>query len=98
MSGVRQVTVGPEDADQRLDRWLRRLHPHVPQGHIERMCRKGEIRIDGARARAATRLAAGQTVRELRIAEVIRQDVTIEDGRVSGFRVRLGISFKYSKE
>jgi flavin-binding protein dodecin len=42
--------------------------------------------------------AAGQTVRELRIAEVIRQDVTIEDGKVSGFRVRLGISFKYSKE
>jgi flavin-binding protein dodecin len=41
---------------------------------------------------------AGQSVRELRIAEVLRQDVTIEDGKVSGFRVRLGISFKYSKE
>ena len=42
--------------------------------------------------------AAGQSVRELRIAEVVRQDVTIEDGKVSGFRVRLGISFKYSKD
>lgn len=42
--------------------------------------------------------AAGETVRELRIAEVVRQDVTIEDGKVSGFRVRLAISFKYSKE
>ena len=41
--------------------------------------------------------AAGQSVRELRIAEVVRQDVTIEDGKVSGFRVRLGISFKYDK-
>jgi flavin-binding protein dodecin len=41
--------------------------------------------------------AAGQTVRELRIAEVVREDVTIEDGKVSGFRVRLGISFKYDK-
>jgi flavin-binding protein dodecin len=40
----------------------------------------------------------GQSVRELRIAEVIRQDVTIEDGKVSGFRVRLGVSFKYDKE
>jgi flavin-binding protein dodecin len=40
---------------------------------------------------------AGQSVRELRIAEVIRQDVTIEDGKISGFRVRLGISFKYDK-
>ncbi len=41
---------------------------------------------------------AGESVRELRIAEVIRQDVTIEDGKVSGFRVRLGISFKYEKD
>jgi flavin-binding protein dodecin len=39
----------------------------------------------------------GQSVRDLRIAEVVRQDVTIEDGKVSGFRVRLGVSFKYEK-
>jgi flavin-binding protein dodecin len=29
---------------------------------------------------------------------VIRQDVTIEDGKISGFRIRLGVSFKYEKE
>ena len=63
MSGVRQVTVGAEEADQRLDRWLRRLHPQVQQGRIERMCRRGEIRVDGGRVTAATRLGAGQTVR-----------------------------------
>ena len=40
---------------------------------------------------------AGESIRELRIAEVVRQDVTIENGKVSGFRVRLGISFKYDK-
>jgi flavin-binding protein dodecin len=40
---------------------------------------------------------AGESVRELRIAEVLRQDVTIADGKVSEFRVRLGISFKYEK-
>ena len=39
-----------------------------------------------------------QSVRDLRIAEVVRQDVTIEDGKVSGFRVRLGVSFKYERE
>jgi flavin-binding protein dodecin len=38
---------------------------------------------------------AGRSVRDLRIAEVLRQDVTIENGSVTGFRVRLGISFKY---
>lgn len=38
---------------------------------------------------------AAKTVRDLRIAEVIRQDVTIENGAVVSYRVRLGISFKY---
>ena len=63
MIGVRQVTIGAEEADQRLDRWLRRLHPQFGQARIERMCRKGEIRVDGGRVRPATRLEAGQTVR-----------------------------------
>jgi 23S rRNA pseudouridine955/2504/2580 synthase len=63
VSGVRQVTIGAEEADQRLDRWLRRLYPQVNQGRIERMCRKGEIRVDGGRAKASTRLEAGQVVR-----------------------------------
>jgi flavin-binding protein dodecin len=38
---------------------------------------------------------AGKSVRDLRIAEVLRQDVTIENGGVVGFRIRLAISFKY---
>jgi flavin-binding protein dodecin len=47
-----------------------------------------------AAARTAVETAAA-TVRELRIAEVIRQDVTIENGQVTAYRVRLAISFKY---
>jgi dodecin len=39
-----------------------------------------------------------ESVRDLRIAEVVRQDVTIEDGKISGFRIRLGVSFKYERE
>jgi flavin-binding protein dodecin len=38
---------------------------------------------------------AGRTVRDLRVAEVVRQDLTIENGGVTSYRVRLGISFKY---
>jgi len=38
---------------------------------------------------------AGKTVRDLRIAEVVRQDVTIEDGKAAEYRVRLNVSFKY---
>jgi len=47
-----------------------------------------------AAARKAVETAA-KTVRDLRIAEVIRHDVTIENGGISSYRVRLGISFKY---
>jgi flavin-binding protein dodecin len=45
-------------------------------------------------ARNAVETAA-TSVRDLRIAEVVRQDVTIEDGKVATFRVRLNLSFKY---
>ena len=48
-------------------------------------------------ARAAVETAA-KTVRDLRIAEVLRQDLTIGDGGVVNFRVRLAISFKYGAE
>jgi flavin-binding protein dodecin len=47
-------------------------------------------------ARNAIDTAAG-TVRDLRIAEVVRQDVAIEDGKVKAFRVRLAISFKLER-
>ena len=47
-----------------------------------------------AAARSAVETAGG-SIRDLRIAEVIRQDLTIENGNVTTFRVRLGISFKY---
>jgi dodecin len=47
-----------------------------------------------AAARNAVETAA-KSVRDLRVAEVVRQDVTIENGQISGYRVRLGLSFKY---
>jgi dodecin len=45
-------------------------------------------------ARNAVETAA-RTVRDLRVAEATRFDVTIEDGKVAHYRVRLDISFKY---
>jgi flavin-binding protein dodecin len=47
-----------------------------------------------AAARTAVETAA-KTVRDLRIAEVLRQDVAIENGQIRSYRVRLAISFKY---
>ena len=47
-----------------------------------------------AAARTAVETAA-RTVRDLRVAEVEKLDVTIEDGRITSYRARLNISFKY---
>ena len=49
-----------------------------------------------AAARNAVETASG-TIRDLRIAEATRFDVSIQDGKVAEFRVRLDISFKYEK-
>jgi len=48
-------------------------------------------------ARSAVETAA-TSLRDLRIAEVTRLDVTIEDGKVSSYRARLNLSFKYEPE
>ncbi|SMX30986.1 RluA family pseudouridine synthase [Actibacterium lipolyticum] len=63
MSGVQMLEVTADEGDQRLDRWFRRRFPHIAQGRIEKMCRKGEIRVDGGRAKPATRVEQGQQVR-----------------------------------
>ena len=63
MSGVQTLTIGPGEPEQRLDRWVRKLFPHVSQGRIEKACRKGEIRVDGGRVKPSTRVAPGAEVR-----------------------------------
>ncbi len=63
MSGVQTLTVAQDEGEQRLDRWFRRHFPHVPQGRIEKLCRKGEIRVDGGRVKAASRVGPGMQVR-----------------------------------
>ena len=39
---------------------------------------------------------AGKTLRDLRVAEVVHQDLIIEDGKVEAFRTKLSVSFKYA--
>lgn len=47
---------------------------------------------DAAKNALAT---ASKTLEDLRIAEVVKQDVTVEKGKITSYRVRLNISFKY---
>jgi len=63
MSRVQIVTVEEGEGDQRLDRWMKRRFPQVSQIMIEKMCRKGDCRVEGGRVKPATRLEEGQQVR-----------------------------------
>jgi 23S rRNA pseudouridine955/2504/2580 synthase len=60
---VAMRTVADDEAEIRLDRWFRRHFPGLTQGAIQKLCRTGQVRVDGHRAEAATRLAPGQAVR-----------------------------------
>src|SRR5690606_14828581 len=63
MSGVQIVTIAEDDGEQRLDRWFRKHFPHISQIQVAKICRKGEVRLDGARVKPADRIVAGQTLR-----------------------------------
>lgn len=41
---------------------------------------------------------AGTSLRDLRVAEITRLDVTVENGKITSYRARLNVSFKYTKE
>ena len=61
--GVTTRAVLDDELDIRLDRWFRRHYPALTQGAIQKMCRTGQVRVDGRRVEGATRLAPGQSVR-----------------------------------
>jgi 23S rRNA pseudouridine955/2504/2580 synthase len=57
------IEVDGDDGEVRLDRWFRRHYPAVSHGRLEKMLRKGHVRVDGARVKAGHRLSPGQIVR-----------------------------------
>ena len=62
-SPVESRTVEAGENSMRLDRWFRSHYPDIPHSRLEKLLRNGQVRVDGGRAKASTRLAAGQTVR-----------------------------------
>ncbi len=60
---ARIQTVSADEADIRLDRWFRRQYPHLTQGALQKLCRTGQIRVDGRRVEPSSRLGPGQSVR-----------------------------------
>jgi len=68
---VRHVEVGPGESGQRLDNFLLRTLKGVPRSHIYRLLRRGEVRVNGGRAKPEQRLEPGDSVRlpPVRVAE-----------------------------
>src|SRR5215475_10100267 len=56
-------TIDADDDGIRMDRWFKRHYPQVTHVLLQKLLRKGEVRLDGKRADAGTRVAAGQSIR-----------------------------------
>ena len=63
MAGVEQKIVDTSEAGMRLDRWFKVHFPGLGFGHLQKLLRSGQVRVDGGRAKADTRLQANQMVR-----------------------------------
>lgn len=63
MSRVYHIEVSEDEDNQRLDRFLQKHLKGTPFGLLQKLMRKGQIRVDSKRVKASTRLEAGQSVR-----------------------------------
>ncbi|MEP9347614.1 RluA family pseudouridine synthase [Xanthobacter sp. KR7-225] len=55
--------VTEDEAGMRLDRWFKAHYPDLSFGHLQKLVRTGQVRVDGGRAKTSTRLDPGQSVR-----------------------------------
>lgn len=62
-TGVQTLTVTDDEADMRVDRFLAARFPQLSFSYIQRIVRKGELRVNGRRVETKDRLEAGQAVR-----------------------------------
>ncbi|WP_374545443.1 pseudouridine synthase [Rhodoblastus sp.] len=62
-TGVQNLVVTEDEDGMRLDRWFKRRLQTLALSHLAKICRKGEVRLDGKRVETSSRVAAGQTVR-----------------------------------
>jgi 23S rRNA pseudouridine955/2504/2580 synthase len=62
-TGVQNLTVTEDEDGMRIDRWFKRRIPTLALSHLAKICRKGEVRLDGKRVETSSRVAAGQNVR-----------------------------------
>jgi len=62
-AGVQNLSVTPDENGMRVDRFFEARFPGLSFSHIQRIIRKGEVRVDGKRTQPKNRLEAGQAIR-----------------------------------
>jgi 23S rRNA pseudouridine955/2504/2580 synthase len=70
MAPVETRSVTNDEDGMRVDRWFKTHYAQVPHSRLEKLLRTGQVRVDGGRAKASTRLQAGQSVRVPPLQEV----------------------------
>jgi 23S rRNA pseudouridine955/2504/2580 synthase len=79
---IQNLKVDEEEEGMRLDRWFKRHLPSLSLSHLNKIVRTGQVRVDGARVKTATRLSAGQSIRipPLDLAPTApRPEISLED-------------------
>lgn len=62
-SGVQTVVIAEDDDGMRIDRWFKRHFPTLALSHLAKICRKGEVRLDGKRVDTSARVTTGARLR-----------------------------------
>ena len=80
MAGVSTVKIKEDDDGIRLNKWFLREYPSLSMGHLQKLLRTKQIKVDGKRAETSTRLFAGQ---ELRLPPLDEQKAPVKKDFIS---------------
>ena len=81
---VQTRKVKPDEEGMRLDRWFKAHFPDLAFGHLQKLLRTGQVRVDGGRAKTNTRLEPGMAVRVPPLTRSEKTRTTGTKHRVSG--------------
>ncbi len=76
---VQHITIPSDEDGQRFDRWFFKQFPSVPKSHLYKLIRTGQIRVNGKRIKADTRLVNADDVRIPTVADVSRQQKALTE-------------------
>lgn len=84
MAIVEQVRVEPDESGLRLDRWFKVHYPGLGFGHLQKLLRSGQIRVDGGRVKSDARVAPGQMIR----VPPLGSDAAVQAGPLTAHTIR----------